>query len=596
MKGMKRILLIFMFGAMFLFVILAPVHATTDKSFTTVRLNKFGSVVIRVGQAIGFNISGLITPIFNKEKQIAAPNHEPTATWKAAFNEYFTPQSYRDDGNHVDWDADANPVFYTALYGAILKADAEHSNHPDPTDCYISTNPEKSADVPFAPLDFQKAREADAWLGTNPVNPDTNGVVDFNLPSKTIAGMNSGEDCKKHDDGFERNPLENNLRALSQFGTGTLIEGHEITDIFTIITKWVIDHWVEETIWKEEPKYNEVLLTMKKNLPWYHIKTHDGGGPEDEAGEYSGNSAISGGWTAFTLREEDKKPVVPASLQPYEIKILEFPQKPLEASYDLMNIAQVRMQQAACYVTPYTPKNNPQADAALGGIIKIQDECQVKLPIACEEKWFTELKVDRPPTNTGTSGDPGYEIPYRSASCTIDDAMLSTFIDTGKWWCSATACDYGKMEQNITSETLGQVKEMSKKYGWNALFVMALWIHESGLGSFNDASHHLGCLYGWPASGNTAVSMPEINNPDDGICSQMACLFSHPSNDPSGFAEFMCSYNTTAITNGSCPSGDAWTFAAEVHDIYAKLLACTNTPPGCGFSSDNTGRSFTCGN
>lgn len=391
MKGMKRILLIFMFGAMFLFVILAPVHATTDKSFTTVRLNKFGSVVIRVGQAIGFDISGLITPIFNKEKQIAAPNHEPTATWKAAFNEYFTPQSYRDDGKHVNWDADANPVFYTALYGAILKADAEHSNHPDPTDCYISTNPEKSADVPFAPLDFQKAREADAWLGTNPVNPDTNGVVDFNLPSKTIGGMNSGEDCKKHEAGFERDPLENNLRALSQFGTGTLIEGHEITDIFTIITKWVIDHWVEETIWKEEPKYNEVLLTMKKNLPWYHIKTHDGGGPEDEAGEYSGNSAISGGWTAFTLREEDKKPVVPASLQPYEIKILEFPQKTLEASYDLMNIAQVRMQQAACYVTPYTPKNNPQADAALGGIIKIQDECQPKTELCDEADTWEEI-------------------------------------------------------------------------------------------------------------------------------------------------------------------------------------------------------------
>src|SRR3989338_7001836 len=127
-----------------LFLFITPsgsVLASTDTAFTMTRLNLVGSVIIQVGQAIGFNIDGFITPIFNKEKQIAAPDHEPTAKWKDAFNEYFTPQNYADDGKHIDWDEKANPVFYTALYGAILKADAEHSNHPPDTECYISTNP-----------------------------------------------------------------------------------------------------------------------------------------------------------------------------------------------------------------------------------------------------------------------------------------------------------------------------------------------------------------------------------------------------------------------------------------------------------------------
>ncbi len=593
---MKRFIIVSILLITSLIFPMPVAHATTDKAFTTVRLNKFGSVAIVIGNKFGFDISSFIIPLVEgQEKEIQTPDFFPGADFKSRISNYNVPQNKVDLGKFIPWSED-NKITLTSLYGAILRTDAEHSDHPEPTDCIISEDLETSSPLTFAPTHFWNGQFLNGMFGIRPVEPnDGNGGVNFNRPNLALAGMNPAEDCKKHDPGLDLRPLENFTPKLSHFGEGTNIFGHEIVTIMQTVIKIINGERTEVEEPETEPHKDEVLLTKDQKQPWFNFMCNDYWCPGNETGDDSSNTAKTGGWTNFLLPPKDQEKVLAASLQPHDVEVLGFPQRPLLTSFDAFNQSQVGMKKAGCYSTPFTPKNNPQDDAALGGIEKIQDECQVKPPIACEEKWFTELKVDRPPTKTGTSGDPGYEIPYRNASCTIDDAMLSTFIETGKWWCSASACDYGKMEQNLTSETLGQVKEMSKKYGWNALFVMALWIHESGLGSFNGASHHLGCLYGWPATGNTAVSMPEIDNPDDGICSQMACLFSHPSNDPTGFAEFMCSYNTTAIVNGACPSGDAWTFAAEVHDIYARLLACTNTPSGCGFTSDNTNRTFTCG-
>jgi len=371
------------FAVLFLLFLLAVPRsaalATTDTVFTTTRLNNPGSVIIKVGQAIGFDISGLIIPIFNKEEQIATPDHKPMATWKDSFNEFFTPQNHKDDGKHIDWDENASPIFYTGYYGALLFADAEHSNHPDTPDCFISTRAEKSDDIPFAPLDFQKAREVDAWLGTSPVDPDpVSGVVNYTMPIKINNGMNAAEDCKKHEVGFEMNPLENNLRVLSQFGAGTRIVGQEVVDIFTTIIKWIDGVRTEERDYDEEPKKNQVLLTLKKRIPWYHMKTHDGGGPGNEAGEYSGNSVESGGWTAFTLREEDKKEMEDASLQPYKISILGFPQKAMETAYDLMRQSRVRAEQARCYALPDTSQSstgNVQASWFIGGDPPEEPQC-----------------------------------------------------------------------------------------------------------------------------------------------------------------------------------------------------------------------------
>lgn len=352
---------------------LQTIRASSDKSYTTIRLNKFGSVVIVLGTTFGFDIGGLITPFFTKLGDIAIPNFKPTADWLSGAKGFISPYEYNTDGKHISWDANANPIFYTALYGAILKTDAEHSNHPPPSDCIISTGNEKSSDVEDAPRDFQNAREYDAWLGVNPVDPNDSGIIDFNLPSLQLAGMNGSEDCKKHQPGFEQPPVENDIRAFSQFGgPGTVIEGQEMTTIMKIIE--FFDRKTGEVTTKEvpetEPHKDDVILTKNVKQPYHSIQCHHGGCPPNESGKFSGNAAVSGGWTAFLLREEDKKPFTPASVQPYEISIVGFPQKPGDFSYDLKNLSDRRTEQAACYVVPdtsNTTQGDAQAKAAVGG-------------------------------------------------------------------------------------------------------------------------------------------------------------------------------------------------------------------------------------
>lgn len=486
---MKRVIA-FIFLCLVLAASAREVFATTDVAFTTTRLNKFGSVIIKVGQKFGFDISGLVHPIFNDEDQLAAPDHEPEAKWSDAFLEYFTPQQHKDDGKHIAWDANANPVFYTGYYGAILKTDAEHSNHPEPTDCYISTTYEKSSDVPWAPLSFMNARRSAAWLGIDPVDP-VDGVVNFNLPSLVIAGMNPNEDCKKHEPGEEQLPVENDAVKLAQFGAGTQVEGHETVSIFETIRKWVVDHWEEETDYAEEQHKDDVILTIKKKLPWYHIQCLWGGCPSNEAGEFSGTSDINGGQASFTLREEDKKPIVAASEQAYKILVGIFPQKPLEASYDIKNQVNTRLKQEACYMVPDTSnrkdKRNLQNDVAIGdpnggpiaaavagaaaavqGIIPIGDMCSPEVP-ACGGE---------PPTFSGSS------------SCSQCSPNMSGLAESG-------TVPGNKLPDNL----IKMVEEVGEAFGVPPASILTAMYHE---GAFVSTQLDQGIYQAGPFTGGDA--------------------------------------------------------------------------------------------
>lgn len=593
--GMKRSFIVSVLCVLSLVFPVFVTHASSDKAFTTVRLNKFGSVAIILGNKFGFDISSFIIPLVaGQEKEIQTPDFFPGADFKGSISKYNVPQSKVDLGKFMPWTED-NSITLTSLYGAILKTDAEHSNHPEPTDCFISEDLETSKPLDWAPTHFWNGQFLNGMFGIRPVEPnDGNGGVNFNRPNVELAGMNPAEDCKKHDLGLELRPLEVSTPKLSHFGAGTNIFGEEMTTIMKIITKIIDGVTTEVEVPETEPHKDDVILTKDQKQPWFNFMCNDYWCPGNETSDDSSDTAKTGGWTNFLLPPKDQEKVLAASLQPHDVEVLGFPQKPLLTSFDAFNQSQVGMKKAGCYSTPYTPENNPQDEAALGGLEKIQDQCMVPLPMSCEEKWFTDLKVDRPPTSTGTSGDPGYTIPYRNPSCTISTANRDMYLKVAQWFCESGACDYGKMSTELTDEVIGQMNEYGAEYKWSPLFMLALWIEESGLGSHSNASHHMGCTYGWPAQGNTAISMPQIGDPDDGMCSQMACLFSHPSNDPAGFAEFMCSYNTTAISNGSCPSGAAWTFANSIHMVYSKLLACTPAPAGCGISSDTTGNQYFC--
>lgn len=351
------------------------VHASTDVSFTTTRLNVFGSAAVEIGHRFGVDISGLIKPFYTKEGEIAHPDHTPTAGFKSSFNDWLTPQQYKDDGKHIDWDAIKNPIFYTSLYGAIIKVSADHSNNPPPTDCFISTGLEKSPPITDATLEMQKAQELDANLSLHKIDPNENGVIDFNQPSLVLSGMNPNEDCKKNQPGAEALPKGESLTALSSFGQGTNLFGEFITSIFT----WVTKHWpdgstTQEQDFEETPTLSQVILTLKKKLPYYNCMMHDAGGPENESGDCGVDAFKWGGWTASGLREEDMKPVEPASVQGYDIQVLGVPQGHLDASYDLKFRQENYISTYTCYGLPDTSQttyDNIQKNFVIGGLTNL---------------------------------------------------------------------------------------------------------------------------------------------------------------------------------------------------------------------------------
>lgn len=196
----------------------------------------------------------------------------------------------------------------------------------------------------------------------------------------------------------------------------------------------------------------------------------------------------------------------------------------------------------------------------------------------CNSKYFNELYVSRPATDSpGATGDPGYTIPYRNAACTIPQSAISGIAAFAASWGSG-----GDKAVSAVTSQWKNIQDMSKKYKWNPLFVMALWIEESGAGATANAGWHLGCLYGAKQDGSW-VSMPKIAEGLT-VCDDMACLFAYPNQNPSDFARFMCSYNTTVQVNGACPSYPNWEFADQVFVVYSRLLEITGTPAGCGFT------------
>lgn len=375
--GMKVKLILSLLLAAFLLVPHSVVLASSDKAFNTTRLNKFGSVAIVLGNKFGFDISGFIIPFFNKERQTAVPDFYPGADFKEGISQYTLPQSKVDLGKIINWNEAENPVFLTALYGAILQTDAEHSNHPEKTDCFITETMERSSDLPDAPTHFQWGQWLNGIYGIRELLPtdEGTGVHDFNRPSLVIAGMNPNEDCKKHELGFELEKAENDTEQLAAFGAGTETEGHEVTTIMTIVEKIIdgIMTLVEEP--ETEPHKDDVILTMDQKQPWFNFMCNDYWCPGNETSDDSSETDKTGGWTNFLFSFHQQEKVLAASLQPYKIKILNFPQKPIEKSYDAFNQSEYGMKGAGCSVSPYTPEKNIQEDLTLGGKVKIIDRC-----------------------------------------------------------------------------------------------------------------------------------------------------------------------------------------------------------------------------
>lgn len=365
---MKKYIFIFLM----LFFLCTPtttISASDNTAFTTTRLNKVGSVLVEAGQTFGFNLSDLIIPFFTKDKEIAIPDFEPANEFTFKINQRIFPQAFIDQKKVNHW---TNSIILKSLYGAILKTDAEYSDHPPPSDCYISTGLQKSTDVPYAASLFENVETIDALWGLMPKNPNENGVLDFNRIDMPLASMNPGADCKRHDEGIELPPVPNNLTSLSTFGSGTpwiigTIQQTVTQLVMIIINK--IETWIEQTI--TEGTQDGVILTEKKREPWFEMLCHVLKCPGNELGDATEGLDLKGGVANAFLSPEFQKPVIAAGVHPIEVSVLGFKQRPLETSYDNENQADWGLGLIGCAASP----DSLQSKLSVGKTRPISPKC-----------------------------------------------------------------------------------------------------------------------------------------------------------------------------------------------------------------------------
>jgi hypothetical protein len=181
----------------------------------------------------------------------------------------------------------------------------------------------------------------------------------------------------------------------------------------------------------------------------------------------------------------------------------------------------------------------------------------------CDSKYFNDFEGGIGHSEVGGTGNPGYDGQYRSPSFQLTSCMK----ERAKWW-AATGFSGGQTAIDNIDTYWDMINSTAVQYGWNPIFVVAVWIEESGAGGHPNAGWDLGCKFGWSeANRQGPVAMPKISDGSD-VCDQMACLFSHPVKDPSNFGGFMCSYDSV---QPSC-TVPGWNFAENTKIVYEDLL------------------------
>lgn len=187
----------------------------------------------------------------------------------------------------------------------------------------------------------------------------------------------------------------------------------------------------------------------------------------------------------------------------------------------------------------------------------------------CESSFFEKLKGGIEYSRQGSPANAGYSIDYRNAGAALTEGMKAKAIEL----MAPNMMNGGSKGIENIHTYWDMISLTAAKYKWNPVFVAALWIEESAAGGHPNASHDLGCLYGWEkANMQGAVSMPKVGQSN--ICDQMACLFSHPVKNPNDFSGFMCSYNSDDVSVGQyqCQASNGWTFPKNLKMIYDLLI------------------------
>jgi hypothetical protein len=208
----------------------------------------------------------------------------------------------------------------------------------------------------------------------------------------------------------------------------------------------------------------------------------------------------------------------------------------------------------------------------------------------CNEAAFSEFQ--RPIPTGGGNGGPvgdlsGFTIAYRDPACTLPTTpeTATRLADLAvRWYNVAGKPIESWVRQNVT-DNWQKVQQHAVASGWNPAFVIMLWLEESAMGAAQ--TYQMGCIYGKDTAGNWKPAM----DPNADACSEEACLFSHPTQDPNNLQAFMCSYNTGVCTDlreqirqqkkvGDQPTIN-WGFANNIKFAYPLISDIGNLPPKC---------------
>jgi hypothetical protein len=184
--------------------------------------------------------------------------------------------------------------------------------------------------------------------------------------------------------------------------------------------------------------------------------------------------------------------------------------------------------------------------------------------------YYPQGTTSLPKTNERICAENGlyYSLPYRNPNCEVKEKDIQKAYEKLKSYYPAY------FSQTKLLEQWSIVQKYAKKYNFNPLFVIALWLEESAAGGAKNAQQ-LGCVYRLNKDGSFTHLSPSST-----ICDQMECLFGRRSVVPDNFGFWACQYQhgADAWQNNTCTKTVTFT---KVLSFWYEFIGGDNLPESC---------------
>lgn len=556
-------------GTIFLMRIPRHIHAQTAPAGTIMQrpnsnvtedLTKVESVILEIGNRFGIDVSGFIVP---QDNTTAVPDLKNQQEWLTKSEPWLQPDAIKPDIKE-----DSIPKTASSRYRLCISQTLGGKETKEPADIE-SEGTEESQEIAWIPPLTKSGEFFNALLGRrrHPKNQ-----LDFTRPNPVISDP---DPCGAQDKGKDQNSTNLAVAQVSAFGSSA----NFVTSILQQILAWFSPDDAAARGETPAKLTKSVVLARSEDFGCNIAgcrQEEAKNAPEDRTSIH--DLVENGGFSQTFLPALHQNVDTPdgKTQNTYTIGSSEIN---LSVPWNLTNRTDELLARTQCSILP----SDLQTQYQLSGKCNPEPYSQPAGTGTCDKAYFDQF--DTAGSGGGTGGSAGslpYVIPYRNTSCKLAADMIPIIGQFADSWID----NQGNAVVSIQSQWQN-IQTYAMQYQWNPLFIMTLWIEESGAGEHPNAGWHLGCLYGWGMN-EEAITMPKIGQTNGDLCNQMACLFSHPNRDPNNFERFMCSYDTLAqISPGVCPAYNQWGFAQRIHDIYLTLYNNTGRPDGCEFSTDN---------